>query len=147
MSTFDHMTPADHPELIAARKRLASLEARTPPGYPLGYTLHWHKRTCTGCGRRTEFAVMNTKRRAGSSSIGYSPTGPQETIYDLPITEVTTTYTSPRCEVCVVYLPRTALPRLAAPSISGNSNFAAPSSPAQTRAKSPPALSIDDLDV
>lgn len=105
---------AEHPALAESRKRLALIERRTPPGYPLGYNLHWHRFTCSGCGAKTEFATLTTIDRAGSHSKSYHSTRPEEKVYDLPVDEVNTYYTTPRCHNCVERLAREPIPAMPA---------------------------------
>jgi len=102
----------DHPLVTQSRERLAAYNRRTPPGYPLGYNLHFHKFTCSGCGAQTEFATLTTIDRAGSTSKSYHNTGPKEKVYDLPIDRVNSYYVTPRCEKCIDLLPKEPVPVL-----------------------------------
>jgi hypothetical protein len=103
---------SDHPLVAQSRERLAAIERRTPPGYPLAYNLHYHKFVCTGCGAQASFATLTTVDRAGASSKSYHMTGTKEKIYDLPVDEVTSHYVTPRCERCITALPRETVPAL-----------------------------------
>ena len=103
-----------HPALEESRRRLATLERRTPPGYPLGYRLHIHVTTCSGCGSVSRQSLLWTVVRAGASDKAYHPTGAKERLYNLPVDEVFKHFLTPRCEACIGLLPREPVPAMPA---------------------------------
>lgn len=105
----------EHPLVSGARKRLDSLNARTPPGYPLHYVMQRHIFQCQGCGARSEGTQMLTCRRARGDGAAYSPTALGETIYDLPVRETRAEFVTPRCNACFDALLREAVPALPPP--------------------------------
>jgi hypothetical protein len=119
-------TSGDHPALREARKRLASLERRSPPGYPLGYRLDIHIYSCTGCGAESIGEQMVTLRRAGSNGLSYAPTHSSETLWDLPVDTATLRVVTPRCSACIDAIPREAIPRLPAGNARLKPRYAEP---------------------
>jgi|SRR5215467_8912101 len=105
---------AEHPALAESRKRLAMLERRTPPGYPLGYNLHVTEVVCKGCGSKSVQSELWTIMRAGASGKSYHFTHETEKIYDLPVDEVRRSRLTARCEGCVASLPREPVPAVPA---------------------------------
>lgn len=85
---------------------------RVPPGYPLGYVLEHHEFLCTGCGHSARFSRMLSCIRAGADNKRFVPTGANETVYDLEISQVTNRITTPRCELCLDTLPKQGVPKL-----------------------------------
>lgn len=103
---------AEHPSLTAAKRRLETLERRTPPGYPLGYSLHILKWTCLGCGSQGSHDTLWTIHRAGSSGKAYHVAYRGERIYDLPVEFVNKSETTMRCSACIHILAREPVPAL-----------------------------------
>lgn len=114
---------AGHPALTASKARLEALERRTPPGYPLGYSLHIHKWVCQACGATGEQQTLWTITRAGSAGKAYHPSYPSETMYDLPVEFINKSAVTPRCQACIGLLHREPVPAL--PPIRANLKTAA----------------------
>ena len=111
MSNFNGQV-AEHPALSASKSRLEQLERRTPPGYPLGYSLHVHSTTCTACGSVSRMSQLWTINRAGASGKAYHPSTGSERMFDLPVEIVNKSNVTPRCEACIGLLAREAVPAL-----------------------------------
>lgn len=103
-----------HPAVRDSLRRLAALERRTPPGYPLGYSLHMQTWLCQGCGRTSENQLLWTIHRSGAKAKSYHVTHPNETIYDLPVDVVQRHQVTARCEWCITILKREPIPALPA---------------------------------
>lgn len=103
-----------HPAVAESIKRLAELERRTPPGYPLGYNLHLHTWLCQGCGATGKSSLLWTVLRAGSNGKSYHVTHASEKVYDLPVDTVQKHEVTMRCEGCIATLPREPVPALPA---------------------------------
>lgn len=106
----------DHPAITDAKRRLETLERRTPPGYPLGYILETTEIFCGGCGRKTEVSRLLVITRKGADSKALRPSGASEVVYDLPVEQRRVAGGTARCFSCVATLPTEAVPRLPPPT-------------------------------
>lgn len=101
----------EHPALAESRERLQALEHRSPPGYPLHYTMQHVTIVCNGCRLVTRYSALYTTRRGGASGKTMSLSGPGEKIYDLPVHSRRDSLATPRCDSCID-LPKEPVPLL-----------------------------------